>query len=142
MKLNKTIPVIAALAASLALAPMTSMARDNDHREHGSYSHDRGSKHEGSKKYRHSRERADKHVRNSHKRHGHKYKNKHGHRHHGNKHRGHKHRHGHNSHSHEREAVYVMSDYGHRHPRRFIGLDDLGFMIGIHTGNFELIFRD
>lgn len=146
----KTLPVIAALAIGLALAPMTSMAKGDRHESHQSerYSHDGGKHHKKSHK-----RRGDAHDRDSrgHK-HGHKMRHakqhrhgyKHGHK-HGHKHRGHKHR------GHRHDRVVFVDNYDHYDDRygfgrdyrdRYIDLDDLRFMVGIHTGNFDLIFRD
>jgi hypothetical protein len=134
----KILPVVAALAMGLALAPMSSMAGDKD-RGHGSYSHDAGSHSKSRSDKSHKRERhADRHDKRSYRGDRHHSK-KHGHKHrksrHAHNHRGHKYRHqGHN-------PVYVVNNHGY-YPERYIALDDLRFMVGIHTGNFDLIFRD
>lgn len=135
------IPVIAALAASLALAPATSMARDKDHREYSGEVRDHAKRHsdDGVRvgKYREHRGKGHKYTRG----HGHHHEKKHrkqGH------HYGHRHGHDHHGHAHHRgyrdEKVYVI--HGPSRHRHYHGNDSLRFMIGLHTGNFDLILRD
>lgn len=133
----KALPVMAALTIGLAFAPTASMADDDDRGRGHSYSHD-GGKHDKGKLRAKRYERGDKHRydkkhRKHHKHRGHYYGHRHGHKH---KHYRHDH-HGH-------RPAYVVNNYGHDHyyRDRFIDLSDLRFMIGVHTGNFDLIFRD
>lgn len=140
----KTLPLIGVLALGLVLSPMTAMADQSDRGSHkGQYSHDnskkhnkahknarphkvheydrRGHKHAGNKHYDKRYSRHNKHSNNKHFRHSHRDK----------------HRHGSRRHSH---SYYVVND--HRHHDHYIDFDDLRFMIGLHTDNFDIIFRD
>ena len=149
----KTLPVVAAVAIGLVLSPAVSMAdkADSGHQK-SQYSHEGGKSHgkahkKGnyrSDKARHKKQhkvtrsydkRGNKHVSKKHYgkpygfRKGHAY-NRHGHR--------DNHRHGHRGHSH---THYVVNDdydyYDH-----YLDLDNLRFMIGLHTNNFDIILRE
>ena len=136
MKLSttlKTLPLVGVLALGLALAPTTSMADKGDRGHKDRYSHDGGKSFKGGKHdkrghgYGHTKKGHDKHGHDRHSRHqlGHAY---------GHDIRGH--RHGHSGHSH---STHVVHDYGHQH---YLGLGNLRFMLGLHTDNIDIIFRD
>ncbi len=116
----KTLPVISLLALGITLTPATSMAAKEYKREHHSEYRDHG-KHFKARRHSH---RHDSHSR-EHRRHGH-------HKHH--RHHYVDHGHGH----HHREIITV---HGHR-PHHYLGLHNLRFMIGLHTGNFDLVIRE
>ena len=143
----KNLSLISAIALGLALSPTISMA-DKADRGHNKpqYSHDRGQ----SRNKGHGRHESRKSQRNSYvtrslenRRHGKRqhqsninYGKIHGNNaYHAHGNRGHNH--GHSSHNH---TNYVVQDYGHQD--HYIGLDNLRFMFGLHTGNFDIIFRD
>lgn len=143
----KNLSLISTIALGLALSPTISMA-DNADRGHNKtqYSHDRGQ----SRNKGHDRHESRKSQRNSYvarslesRRHGKRQhqSNIHYGRIHGNNayhtHGNHGHNHGHSSHNH---TNYVVRDYAHQD--NYIGLDNLRFMFGLHTGNFDIIFRD
>ena len=118
----KTLPLVTALTMTLALAPAVSMA-DKEHGHHrddySEHQHHKNKKHHGklARTYSH-------HERGYKKHHGHHH-NRHYDRHY---------------HGHPRYEEVVVYDY--YRPRHYIGLDNLRFMIGLHTGNIDLIFRD
>lgn len=128
----KTPPKILILAGSmligLALMPATAIA-----------SNDRGDGYRS-----HSKQHTSKHQKSERPRHGNKYTNEHRRgydrhaydRHHAG-HKSKKHR-GHHYHPRHRNTRYVAHNYGHHHGY----LDRLGFQIGLHTGNFDIVFRD
>lgn len=112
----KTLPLITALGMSLTLAPTVSMAdRERGHgREHyAGYEKHQPKKHHGKLARKHGREHGWKHGRR-----------------------------------HDRHAYYprheevIVYDYRHQPHRRFAGFDNLRFMIGLHTGNVDLVIRD
>ena len=135
----RTLPITAALALGLALAPAISMAKggfDRDNVSHGqSYSHNgagnHGNNHGNSHGYDHG---GDKRVHN-----GRGYdRDWHD--------RGHEHGH------YDRRVVknyiypahphtvteYVVHDYA---PRHYLSLGDLGFIIGLHTDDIDIILH-
>ena len=151
MKMNtisplKAMPIIAALAIGLALAPTASMADNGNRGNHkGQSSQDYSRSHsKADSKKQHRRDKREhgskRHNVNRHDRHSnktvtrnyygkpHKYRNNH-------KHYGHDHHR--NNHSY---TNYVVHDYVDRD--RYVGFDDLRFMIGLHSDNFDIIFRD
>lgn len=151
----KTLSLISAVALGLILSPTLSMA-DNGNRGHNKdqYSHDRGQAHNKAKnKAVHRRDTHKKQKQSyvaspmghrGHVKPSHKYRSDHHYGRAGKNHNYHKHGgHGHNhnyeysSHSHSRN---VHHDYAHR--GQYAGLDNLRFMFGLHTGNFDIIFRD
>ena len=145
----KTLPLISAIAFGLALSPTLSMAADGNRGDHKmKYSHDRGQSHKNG----HGRHKTGKSQRNSPVAHavnkhrqekqGHKHRsNNHYDRAYGNhmyhKHGNHGHNHAYSDHNH---TNYVYHDYGYR--GQYVDLDNMRFMLGLHTGNFDIIFRD
>ena len=137
----KTLPLIGLLAIGLALVPATAMAGNGD-RDHKQYSKKSG------QHYDKGRYRSDKHASRSRGK-GHmgkhvKYRSSAGHPKHyykgHQKHNRHYARHDHHYDHRGHDRYYVVNDY---YPRdRFIGLDHLGFMIGLHTNNLDITFRD
>jgi hypothetical protein len=140
----KTLPLIAALAIGLALLPTLSMADNGDRGGHKKqYSHDDRQSH--SKGHKSSNTHSNKgHYKshdNSHKsknRYSSKYRNKKGY--------GHDNSHAHykpvyhDRHRAHHHTTYVVND---RHYSDYsYGLDPLRFMIGLHTNNVDIIFRD
>lgn len=139
LKTLKILPLIGALAMSMALAPAVSIAGDNDrgrgkdrvyqkhdsgkgHQRDAARSHrrdkghyDRGQIHRTGRVARHLKHGGHKHVHNSHYKHGHKH---HGHGH------GHKH------------TDYVVV---HDHYRYY---DPFRLMLGLHFDNIDIIYRD
>ena len=151
----KTLSFISAVAFGLILSPTLSMADDgNRGHKKDQYSHDRGQmKNKAKNKAVHHgeshKQRGNSHVANAMGYRGHvKQSNKHRSDHHYDRarknHNYHKHGgHGHNhnyvysSHSHSR---HVNHDHAHR--GQYVDFDNLRFMFGLHTGNFDIIFRD
>jgi len=141
--LLKTLPVISMLVTGLSLSPAIVYA-DKDHGNNKSkYSHERGhSNHKKDSrkhnKYAHN-DRGRSHSKHNKKRHSHKPK------HHKNNWRGYRpehrySRHDHHDHRSHRQPVYIVND--HHYNDRYIGLDRLRFMLGIHTDNFDISFHD
>ena len=139
----KTLPLIAALAIGLALWPTLSMADKGDRGGHkNKYSQDNRQSHSKGDKHRnsHSNKGHYKSRDNSHKS-NHGYSSKHrynkGHGHH-NDHVYYKRKHhaGHRDH----HTTYIVND--HHYSDYSYGLDPLRFMIGLHTDNVDIIFRD
>ncbi len=134
--LLKTLPVISMLMAGLTLSPAIAYA-DKDHGYNKpKYSHDRGSSYRSNddrkhnrQTYNNSRPLAKQHKPKHHKRNWRGYTSEHRYNRHS--------RHGHRPY---RQPVYVVND--HHYDNRYIGLDRLGFMLGIHTGNFDISFHD
>ncbi len=153
----KTFPLAGALAMGLALTPAIVNADDDDRGRHKDrYSHDGGTAYEKSLRkeirgLRKELKREHKRNQKSHgKHHGHKHKNKHKHKHDGHKHNGHKHKHvykyKHNGHKHKHVYKHNHRGHKHRHHRyhhyRYRDYDPLRFILGLHTDNFDIIFRD
>ena len=145
----KTLPLIGVLAIGLVLSPTLSMADNGDRGRHKTqYSHDGGQSHSKGHK------RSNTHSNKAHyKSHGKSHKGNYGHssKHHYTKGHGHHNNHGHykrgfknlrhdhqNSHR-AHHTTYVVNDH---HYSDYYGLDPLRFMIGLHTNNFDIIFRD
>lgn len=147
----KTLPLISALAIGLVLSPTLSMADNGDRGRHKTqYSHDGGQSH--SKGHKGSNTQSNK---RHYKSHGKSHKSNHGHssKHHYAKGHGH-----HNDHAHYKRGInkyrydHQNSHRGHHHTSYVVndqhysdysyGLDHLGFMIGLHTNNVDIIFRD
>jgi len=125
----KTLPLLAVFATGLVLSPTLAMADDDD-RGH--------SKHRYSQENHQARGYANKHG------------NRHGERHNGsrhyNKHYGHRDGYAHNKHYYRRDdhrghrhSTYIVNDY---YDNDYYLLDPLRFMIGLHTNNVDIIFRD
>ena len=130
----KTLPIIAALAIALAMSPNTAMADKGDRNAHKGqyskqYSHDAGRSH--------NRTRKDTRLHKGYAHHGHghkKVRKSHPDMYYGgHKHKGHHHR----RHSHDH---YVVHEHGYRD--HYVDFDNLRFMIGLHTDQFDIIFRD
>ena len=131
----KTLPLIGILAIGLALSPMTAVADKGDR----SYSKSHKS-HNGALRGSHHK----KHVLHNSSRYGHKYKD-----------------HNRRYNKHHNKPVYrnhYARGHGH-HPRHYYPrnhynnyyaydrgdhnvFDNVEFMFGLHTGNFDIIFRD
>ncbi len=147
----KTLPLIGVLAIGLVLSPTLSMADNGDRGRHKTqYSHDGGQSHSKGHK------RSNKHSNKAHyKSHGkshkgdyghsskHRYTKGHGHYNdHANYKRGfnnHRYDH-HDNHRGHHHTTYVVND--HHYSDYSYGLDHPGLMIGLHTNNFDIIFRD
>lgn len=139
----KNLPLLTIFTASLVLSPAIAMA------EHGDRSHSKD-------KYSHDDRRAQG---KSHNR-SEKYRNKHNYRSHGKKHKGNNrhsssyrydkgrghhndyahYKRGHGNHRHDHHTTYVVND--NHYSGHLYGLDRLRFMIGLHTNNFDITFRD
>jgi hypothetical protein len=144
----KAIPFIAMLALGMAFAPMSAMAGSGDRGHHKAEQsknvgkhHNRG--HYRSEKHAYKEPRHNSHRRNvdrNHKRKlNHEYGTRYG-RHH-NKHVRHYPRYDHHyDHRGHGTTHYVINDYHHKD--RYVDYDHLGFMIGLHTNNFDITFRD
>ena len=141
--LLKTLPIISLLIAGLALSPAIVYA-DKDHGYNKpKYSHDRGNSHQKKNSRKHNNHAYNDGSR-THIKHNKRYRS-HKPKHHRNNWRGYStdhrynrhHRHGHRSH---RQPVYIVNDY--HYDNHYIGLDRLGFMLGIRTGNFDITYRD
>jgi len=154
----KTLPIIAVLAVGFALTPTTSIAANDRGHHNGGYSkhsakhqdkgHYRGNKHSyrGSGKHHNkghhrSNKHSYKHSANGHKNSIGHHINKHYNKHHYGRHNNHYPRYdrhyGHRGHN---TTHYVVNDYGHN--GHYHGLNHLRFMIGLHTDNFDITFRD
>jgi len=147
MKMNfipklKIIPLATVIALGLALSPAVTMAGEKDHKgQKSQYSHDAG-------KTRIKQPRIEQHVTRGGERRGHGpvIKNHHikpyimrskkvyyrdrpyGHEHYG---------HG--------RTEYIIVDHDHHDhyvDYEYIDLDDVRLEIGVHTGNFDIVFRD
>ena len=142
----KTLPLISVLAIGLVLSPTLSMADNGDRGRHKTQYSDSGQSHSKGHK------RSNKHSNKAHyKSHGksHKENYRHSSKHHYTKGRGHHNAHANykrgfnNHHDHHRgdhHTSYVVND--HHYSDYSYGLDPLRFMIGLHTNNFDIIFRD
>ena len=149
----KKLPLLTVLAASLVLSPAIVMAGNgNSERGHFKEQYSKGDYRSHSSSRNHRGE-----LRNN--RHD-KHSNKHAYRSYGKDHRGHnKHRSArhydrghshqnsyshykrrHDGHRHDHHTTYVVND--HHYSDNFYGLDPLRFMIGLHTDNFDITFRD
>jgi len=140
--LLKTLPIISLLMAALTLSPAIVHAEKDHGYNKPKYSHDRGRLHNNRDSRNHNKHAYNDHGR-SHGKHQKEHRS-HKPKHHRNNWRGYtsKHRynkhdnHGHRSH----RPVYVVND--HHYDDHYIGLNRLGFMLGIHTGNFDISFHD
>ena len=149
----KTLPLISVIALGLALSPTLTMADDgNRGGQKTQYSNDRGQSHNkthnkgnrrGDAAKNHSRRYvANSFVQRRHDKQSHKHKAKnhydrryddHGYHRHG----AHGHKHVSTTHNHRHTVIH---DYGYRAP--YVDLDNMRFMLGLHTGNFDIILRD
>jgi len=151
----KTLPLISAIALGLVLSPTLSMADDgNRGRDKTQYSHDRGqsnkmTRNKFNNRADHRRETSKKHgnryVGNAndkyrHDKKSHKYKSDHRYNGAHDNHRYHKH--GNHNHHYTGHKHTNYLDHDHRYRKQYIDLDNLRFMFGLHTGNFDIIFRD
>lgn len=147
----KTLPLISVLAIGLVLSPTLSMADNGDRGRHKTqYSYDGGQAH--SKGHKRSNKQSNKaHYKSHGKIHKenighsskHHYPKEHGyHSDHGHYKRGFtNHRYGHqNNHRGRHHTNYVVNE--HHYSDYSYGLDPLRFMIGLHTNNVDIIFRD
>lgn len=144
----KTVPLITVLALGMAFAPMSSMAGNGD-RGHNKSGHSNSSgKHHNKGQYRSEKHAYREPRHNNHKRSlGHKLNHDNGTRYDSHHNRGHdKHvRHypkydRHYDHRGHGTTHYVINDYQHRD--HYDDYDHLRFMIGLHTNNFDITFRD
>ena len=144
----KALPLITVLALGLAMAPMASMAGNGDRGHHKAGHSNSSGKHHNKGQYRSEKQSYREPRHNSHKRSpGHKLGHNHGDRYGSHHNRGHdKHvryyprydRHyDHRGHD---TTHYVVNDY--YHSDHYVGLDRLGFMLCLHTNNFDITFRD
>ena len=144
----KNLPLLTILAAGLVLSPTITMAGYGD-RNHvkEKYSHDDRQSH--SKGHKRSNKHSNKHY---YKSHGKSHKGKHGYssKHRYNKGYGHHNEHtyykrDHHNRRHDRHRVHNHASYivnDHHYSDSFYALDPLRFMIGLHTDNFDITFRD
>ncbi len=140
-KTLKNIPLLALLTAGLVLSPTMVMAGHGDNRHSkGQYSqNDRQSHSKGHKQNvkKHYKSHGKSHKGNygiSSKRHyskgyGHSNDYKRGH-----------HNYRHDYHRDQHHTTYIVND--HHYDDYSYGLDPLRFMIGLHTNNVDIIFRD
>ncbi|MBT8129530.1 MAG: hypothetical protein KJP10_06035 [Gammaproteobacteria bacterium] len=146
LKTLKMLPLIGALATAMALAPVVSIAGDDDRgrgKDRVYQKHDGGKGHHRDAARSHRRDKGHYDRGHSHrkghlarsvaghvKHGGHKYVHnshyKHGHKHHG-------HRHPHHGHKH---TDYVVV---HDHYRDY---DPFRLMLGLHFDNIDIIYRD
>jgi len=146
----KTLPLIGLLAMGLALAPVASMADDNDrgrgkdrvYQKHGG---GKGQNRDGGKSHRRDKghverghgfksgyNRANKHVQKNHGGHGHK---KQAYKHHGHSHNVYR------PHSHSRGHGHKHADYVVVHDNYRV-YDPFRLMLGLHFDNIDIIYRD
>ena len=127
----KTLPLVSILALGLALAPTASMADKGDRGQKDRYSQHGGKTFKADKRGHKDRGHGYGHTRKGHDKHSYDRHGSHG------RHQvGHAHGYGHDRHSHNN---YIVRDYGHQH---YSGLGNLRFMLGLHTDNVDIIFRD
>lgn len=140
----KTLPLATVIALGLALSPTLSIAGDKDYDK----GHGRSNKqfsHESSKP-RIKQQRKEQVVTHGYDRHGIKgyghdkvinnyYSRPHAEHSRHVYYRNDPYRHHH--HDHEK---YIIVD--HDHHEHYVDMDDVRFKIGIHTGNFDIVFRD
>ncbi len=136
--LNK-LPLLGLLITGLALSPGLALADKNDKAHNkGARSHSSAQSHIKQHKNNYKRQGKGSNRHNSShnsKKHGHR--NDHNHYPHAvNKHR----QHDHGNHNGHRRTTYIVND--HHHSGHIYGLDRLRVMIGLHTDNFDIIFRD
>jgi hypothetical protein len=137
----KNLPLLALLTAGLVLSPTMVMAGhgDNSHSkaqysQNDRQSHSKGHKYNNKK---HDKSHGKNHKGNyriSSKRHYSK-----GPGHYGDYKRGH-HNYRHDHHRHQHHTTYIVND--HHYDDYSYRLDPLRFMIGLHTNNVDIIFRD
>jgi len=148
----QAVPVIAMLVLGVALAPMSAMASNGDRGQHKAERSKNVGKHHDRSNYRSEKHAYREPRHNSHRRNvdrNHKRKLNHGY---GTRYGSH-HNHGHKKHikhyprydhhyDHRGHGTthYIVNDYHHRN--RYVDYDHLGFMIGLHTNNFDVTFRD
>ena len=142
----KTLPLIGLLATGLALAPMVSIADDDDRgrgkdRVYKKYDGGKGHYRDGHRSHRrdhghykrgHSHSKDHKHgiVTQAYSKH-----RKHGHKHHGYAHHTHGHKHyGHSHHGHRHVDTVVVHDHRDYDPFRLL--------LGLHFDNIDIIYRD
>ena len=136
----KSLPLLTIFTASLVLSPAIAIAAHGDHSySKEKYSHDDRRSH--SKSHNRSNKRGNKHNYRSNGK-GH---NRHSSTHHDDKRHGHhndhaRYKHRHDDHRHDHHTTYVVND--HYYNDRLYGLYHLRFMIGLHTNNFDITFRD
>ena len=140
----KNLPLLALLTAGIVLSPTIVMAGhgDSSHSK-GQYSHDARQSHskghkQNDKKHYKSRGKSHKsHNGYSSKRLYNKgYGNYNEHAHYKPGH----HNYRHDNHRGQLHTTYIVND--HHYDNYSYGLDPLRFMIGLHTNNFDIIFRD
>ena len=136
----KTLPLVSILALGLALAPTASMADKGDRGQKERYSQHGGKSFKGDKRGHKDRGHGYGHTKKGHDKHGYDRHGSHG------RHQvGHAHGHGHDRHAHHNSYAghshnnYIVRDYGNQH---YLGLGNLRFMLGLHTDNVDIIFRD
>jgi len=137
----KTLPLLGILTTGLTFAPTVIYADDNEHNER-KYSHKRDEAHHNRNTQRHNQHANNNRSYSYDKRHN-KYNHKP--KHHRNNWRGYHTEHEHNRQTHHgyqshHQPVYIVND--HHYSDHYIGLDRLGFMIGLRTGNFDITFHD
>ncbi|MGB5397645.1 MAG: hypothetical protein WBN96_10895 [Gammaproteobacteria bacterium] len=131
----KTLPLAGVVALGLALVPAVSMADKGDRGDKGHYSQQGGKSFKADKRSHNDRGNHYGHTKKGHD----KYAYNRGGRHqygHDRRGHGHVHSYGHPVHNH---TTTVVHDYGHQH---YLGLGNLRFMLGLHTDNVDIIFRD
>ncbi len=143
----KSLPLLSLLAAGLILSPtmVTAGYGDRSHSK-SQYSHD------DAKSYSKGHKRSNKHSNKAHyKSQGKSHKGNYGHssKHLYTKRQGHYNDRAHNKrghhnyrHDHHRDqhhTTYIVNDH---HYDDYYGLDNLRFMIGLHTNNFDIVFRE
>lgn len=150
-KFFKFIPLIALLAAGLALTPVTSIAANGDR---GHFKAEHSKKYSKHSNKGHSRSNKQHY---SQSKHGHKnnighHLNRHSNKHQNNRYNSHykrkyyshnkHHSKHHNNHLHRGYPTtrYVVNNHDYRD--HYLDFDHLRFMIGLHTNNFDLTFRD
>jgi len=133
----KVIPLTAIIALGLALSPTLSMADNKNHgRQKDQYSHDGGKSHiKAQRNEQHIVHGYDKrgkgHVTNNYFGKPHVARSKHVY------YANYPYRHEHHGHS---DVEYIVVD--HDHHDHYVDYDDVRFKIGVHTGNFDIVFRD
>jgi len=137
--LLKSLPIISMLIAGLSLSPAIVHAeKDRGHNKSG-YSQDRNQSYQNKDSRKHNKRAYNDRGRSQGKHDKRNYRNKP--KQHQNNWRGYNSKHRYNRHDHYgyrsyRQPVYIVNDHYYN------GLDRLGFMLGIHTGNFDISFHD
>ena len=138
--LLKTLPLIGMMIAGLTLSPTIVYADKNQGNNKSKYTHDRGHSYQKTNRHNNHAYNDDGRSHGKHQKRHRSHKPKH----HRNNWRGYTSEHRYNRHDHHghrsHRPVYIVND--HHYDNHYLGLDRLGFMLGIRTSNFDISFHD